>query len=102
MVSRTPRAETLALGALALLGNAGGSVFGVLANEGGTDHLRNILLGVVCATILISATAANRFIAVRLLQAGVLVSRLPGTTAQASAWTVRSRRVAPFPPSIRR
>ena len=72
MVSRTTRAETLALGALALLGTAGGFVFGVLANEGGTDHLRNILLGVVCATILISATAANRFIAVRLLQAGVL------------------------------
>jgi hypothetical protein len=34
MVSRTIRAETLTLGALALLGTAGGSVFGVLANEG--------------------------------------------------------------------
>jgi len=72
VVSRTTRAETLALGALAVLGTAGGSVFGVLANEGGQDHLRNILLGVVCATILISATAANRFIAVQLLRTGVL------------------------------
>lgn len=72
MVSRTTRAETLGLAALALLGTAGGSVFGVLANEGGKDHLRNIILGVVCATILISVTAANRFIASRLLRTGVM------------------------------
>jgi hypothetical protein len=39
MVSRTIRAETLALRALVLPGTAGGSVFGVLANEGGRDSL---------------------------------------------------------------
>jgi hypothetical protein len=72
MVSRTTRAETLGLAALALMGTAGGSVFGVLANEGGKDHLRNILLGVVCATILVGVTAANRFIAMRLLRTGVM------------------------------
>jgi hypothetical protein len=72
MVSRTTRAETLGLAVLVLLGTAGGSVFGVLANEGGKDHLRNILLGVACATMLVSATAANRFIGARLLRIGVL------------------------------
>jgi hypothetical protein len=72
MVSRTTRAETLGLTVLVILGTAGGSVFGVLANEGGKDHVRNILLGVACATMLVSATAANRFIAVQLLRAGVL------------------------------
>jgi hypothetical protein len=59
------------LAALTLLGTVGGSVFGVLAGEGGKGHLRNIILGVVCATILVIVTAANRFIAIRLLRTGV-------------------------------
>jgi len=70
MASRTSRAEAFGLAALALLGTAGGSVFGVLANEGGGDHLRNIILGVVCAVILVSVTAINRFIDIRFLRAG--------------------------------
>ena len=72
MVSRTTRAEILGLAALTLLGTAGGSVFGVLANEGGKDRIRNIILGAVCATILVSVTAANRFIAGQLLRSGVM------------------------------
>ena len=72
MASRTTRAETLGLAALTLLGTAGGSVFGVLASEGGNDHLRNIVLGVVCATILVGVTAANRFIASLLLWTRVM------------------------------
>lgn len=71
MVSRTRQSETLGLAALALLGIAGGSVFAVLAGEGGKGHLRSIILGVVCATILVSVTAANRFIDMRFLRTGV-------------------------------
>lgn len=64
------RAESFGLAALALLGTAGGSVFGALASEGGEGHLRNIILGVVCAIVLTSVTAINRFIDIRFLRAG--------------------------------
>ena len=64
------RAETFGLAALALLGTAGGSVFGALASEGGQGHLRNIILGVVCAIVLVSVTAINRYIDIRFLRAG--------------------------------
>ncbi len=70
MASRTSRAEVVGLAALALAGTVGGSVFAVLASEGGGGHLRNILLGVVCAIILVSVTAINRFIDIRFLRAG--------------------------------
>ena len=62
MPTRMSRAESFGLAALALLGTAGGSVFGALASEGGEGHLRNIILGVVCAIVLVSVTAINRFI----------------------------------------
>jgi hypothetical protein len=70
MPSRMSRAETFGLAALALLGTAGGSVFGALASEGGQGHLRNIILGVVCAIVLVSVTAINRYIDIRFLRAG--------------------------------
>lgn len=70
MASRTSRAEVFGLVALALVATIGGSVFGVLANEGGGGHLRNLVLGVVCAIILVSVTAINRFIDIRFLRAG--------------------------------
>jgi hypothetical protein len=70
MPSRMSRAESFGLAALALLGTAGGSVFGALASEGGRDRLRNIVLGVVCAIVLVSVTAINRFIDIRFLRAG--------------------------------
>ncbi len=70
MASRTSRAEVFGLAALALAATIGGSVFGVLANEGGGGHLRNLVLGVVCAIILVSVTAINRFIDIRFLRAG--------------------------------
>ena len=70
MASRTSRAEAFGLAALALAGTVGGSVFGVLASEGGGGHLRNILLGVVCAVTLVIVTAINRFIDIRFLRAG--------------------------------
>jgi hypothetical protein len=64
------RAESFGLAALALLGTAGGSVFGALASEGGGGHLLNIILGVVCAIVLVSVTAINRYIDIRFLRAG--------------------------------
>ncbi len=70
MASRTSRAEALGLAALALAGTVGGSVFGVLAGEGGGGHLRNIVFGVVCAVILVSVTTVNRFIDIRFLRTG--------------------------------
>ena len=70
MPSRMSRAETFGLAALALLGTAGGSVFGALASEGGQGHLRNIILGVVCAIVLVSVTAINRYIDIRFLRVG--------------------------------
>lgn len=85
MASRTSRAETFGLAALALLGTAGGSVFGILANEGGGAHLRNIILGVVCAVILVSVTAINRFIDIRFLQArGIARERAVAAPERAS------------------
>jgi hypothetical protein len=62
------RAETFGLAALALLGTAGGSVFGALASEGGEGRLLFIILGVVCAIVLVSVTAINRFIDIRFLR----------------------------------
>ena len=70
MPSRMSRAETFGLAALALMGTVGGSVFGALANEGGGGRLRNIILGVVCAVVLVSVTAINRYIDIRFLWAG--------------------------------
>ena len=75
MASRMSRAETFGLAALALLGTAGGSVFGALASEGGGGHLRNIILGVVCAIVLVSVTAINRVIDIRFLRGGVARER---------------------------
>lgn len=75
MASRMSRAETFGLAALALLGTAGGSVFGALASEGGGGHLRNIILGVICAIVLVSVTAINRFIDIRFLRGGVARER---------------------------
>ena len=72
------RAETFGLAALALLGTAGGSVFGVLASEGGEGHLRNIILGVICAIVLVSVTAINRYIDIRFLRAGGMARERAG------------------------
>jgi hypothetical protein len=71
MASRTNRAKTFALVGLALLGTVGAFVFGVFAGEGGKDHVRNILLGVVCVAIPAIITAANRIIANKALRAEV-------------------------------
>lgn len=68
MPSRMSRAETFGLAALALLGTVGGSVFGALASEGGDGHLLNIILGVICAIVLVSVTAINRYIDIRFLR----------------------------------
>ena len=72
------RAETFGLAALALLGTAGGSVFGVLASEGGEGHLRNIILGVICAIVLVGVTAINRYIDIRFLRAGGMARERAG------------------------
>ena len=78
MPSRMSRAETFGLAALALLGTAGGSVFGALASEGGEGHLRNIILGVICAIVLVSVTAINRYIDIRFLRAGGIARERAG------------------------
>ena len=45
-------------------------MFGALASEGGHWHLLNIILGVLCAIVLVSVTAINRYIDIRFLRAG--------------------------------
>ena len=71
MASRKSRAKTVGLAATALIGTAGAFVFGVMSGEGGKGHLRNILLGVICVTIPVIVTAANRLSANRRLRAEV-------------------------------
>jgi hypothetical protein len=69
MVSRAGRAEALGLAVVTFLAAAGGSVFAVLAGLGGVAHLPYIILGVACASVLVSVAAVNRFIAGRLIGA---------------------------------
>jgi hypothetical protein len=71
MASRAYRTKAIMLTALAMVGTAGAFVFGVLAGEGGNGHVRNIVLGVVCAAIPVSVTAVNRITANKALRAEV-------------------------------
>jgi hypothetical protein len=89
MPSGMSRAETFGLSALALLGTAGGSVFGALASEGGEGHLRNIILGVVCAIVLVSVTAINRFIDIRFLRGRGIARERAVAARERAAFTRR-------------
>jgi hypothetical protein len=59
------------LNGLAFAGAAGTFVFGVLSGEGGRGHVRNIVLGVLCAVIPLVVGAASGIRASRRLRAEV-------------------------------
>lgn len=59
------------LSVLAFAGTAGTFVFGVLAGEGGRGHLRNIVLGGLCAMVPLAVGAASGIRANRRLRAEV-------------------------------
>jgi hypothetical protein len=69
MVSRVSRAEAVGLVVVTFIATAGVSVFAVLAGLGGKAHLPYIILGVACASLLVSVAVVNRFIASRLIRA---------------------------------
>src|SRR6266536_3408925 len=51
MASWKRRAVTAGLTFFGLAGTAGSFLFGVMAGEGGPGHVRNIMLGAVCAAV---------------------------------------------------
>lgn len=70
---RLPRSRIFSalLNVLALAGTAGTFVFGVLAGEGGRGHLRNLVLGGLCAVVPLAVGAASGIRANRRLRAEV-------------------------------
>lgn len=68
MASRANQTKFAGLALLALAGTVGTFVFGILAGEGGKYHLLVILLGVLCASAPVVATAVGRLITNRLLR----------------------------------
>ena len=71
MASRANQVKFAGLALLALTGTAGAFVFGILAGEGGKYHLLIILLGVLCASAPVVATAIGRQVTNRLLRTEV-------------------------------
>ncbi len=71
MASRANQVKFAGLALLALSGTAGTFVFGILAGEGGKYHLLIILLGVLCASAPVVATAIGRQVTNRLLRTEV-------------------------------
>ena len=71
MASRANQIKFASLALLALAGTAGTFVFGILAGEGGKYHLLIILLGVLCASAPVVATAIGRLVTNRLLRTEV-------------------------------
>jgi hypothetical protein len=71
MASRANQIKFASLALLALVGTAGTFVFGILAGEGGKYHLLIILLGVLCASAPVVATAIGRQVTNRLLRTEV-------------------------------
>ena len=71
MATRANQVKFAGLALLALAGTAGTFVFGILAGEGGKYHLLIILLGVLCASAPVVATAIGRQVTNRLLRTEV-------------------------------
>jgi hypothetical protein len=71
MASPANQVKFAGLALLALTGTAGTFVFGILAGEGGKYHLPIILLGVLCASAPVVATAIGRQVTNRLLRTEV-------------------------------
>jgi hypothetical protein len=76
MASRANQVKFAGLALLALTGTAGAFVFGILAGEGGKYHLLIILLGVLCASAPVVATAIGRQVTNRLLRTEVAAREL--------------------------
>jgi hypothetical protein len=68
---RWNRSISVVLNGLAFAGAAGTFVFGVLAGEGGRGHVRNIVLGVLCAMVPLAVGAASSIRANRRLRTEV-------------------------------
>jgi type II secretory pathway pseudopilin PulG len=71
MTSRARRAFRGVPDLLALLGSAGSVVFGVLAGEGGPEHVRYLVLAGVCAAVPVTVTIVTKYIGRRKLRAEV-------------------------------
>lgn len=71
MASRANQAKFAVLALLALAGTVGTFIFGILAGEGGKYHLLIIVLGVLCASAPVVATAAGRLVTNRMLRTEV-------------------------------
>lgn len=71
MASRANQIKFASLALLALAGTAGTFVFGILAGEKGKNHLLIVLLGVLCASAPVVATAIGRLVTNRLLRTEV-------------------------------
>jgi hypothetical protein len=71
MASRANQIKFAGLALFAFAGTAGTFVFGILAGEGGKYHRLIILLGVLCASAPIVATAIGRQVTNRLLRTEV-------------------------------
>jgi GAF domain len=71
MTLRRSRFVSLMFNGLAFAGAAGTFVFGVLAGEGGRGHVRNIVLGVLCAMVPLAVGVASGIRASRRLRAEV-------------------------------
>jgi hypothetical protein len=71
MALHRSRIVSAVLNGLAFAGAAGTFVFGVLAGEGGHGHVRNIVLGVLCALVPLAGAAASQIRASRRLRTEV-------------------------------
>ena len=71
MATRANQVKFAGLALLAVAGTAGTFIFGILAGEGGKYHLLIILLGVLCASAPVVATAIGRQVTNRLLRTEV-------------------------------
>jgi hypothetical protein len=71
MMPSRSRITGAGLNLLGLAGAAGTFVFGILAGEGGRGHVRNIVLGVLCATVPLATGVAAGFRSNRRIRAEV-------------------------------
>lgn len=76
MASRANQIKFASLALFALAGTAGAFLFGILAGEGGKYHRLIILLGVLCASAPVVATAIGRQVTNRLLRTEVAAREL--------------------------
>jgi hypothetical protein len=83
MTPRWSRAIGGGLSLLAFGGTAGVFVFGVLSGEGGRDHVRNIILGVLCAVVPLGVGALSAFRSNRRIRTEIEPATTPSLSANA-------------------